>query len=87
MRVVINTNVLLVILPDYSPFAIVYTSFKEKKNKLLLTSEVILECEEQLKLRYGGESVDEELNGIIQTNNTELIITDFLMEFNNCRPG
>ena len=77
MRVVIDTNVLLVILPDYSPFAIVYEAFKAKKLTLLLTSEIILEYEEQLKLRYGGTSVDEELNGIIQNDNIELITPEF----------
>lgn len=77
MRVVIDTNVLLVIVPDYSPFATVYEAFKEKKITILLSSEIMLEYEEQLKLRYGRESVDEELNEIIKTDNTELITTDF----------
>ena len=72
MRVVIDTNVLLVILPDYSPYAAVYETFKEKKITLVLSSDIALEYEEQLKFRYGGVSVDEELNGIIQANNTEL---------------
>lgn len=77
MRVVIDTNVLLVILPDYSPFAIAYDAFKEKRITLLLSSEIILEYEEQLKFRYGVVSIDDELNGIIQANNTELITPDF----------
>jgi len=77
VKVVIDTNVLLVIVPQHSPFVPVYKSFLDGRFRLLITTEILLEYEEQLKSRYSSYSINEELIKIIEKQNTDLVIPDF----------
>ncbi len=44
---------------------------------MAITSEILLEYEEQLKLRYKNYSVDEELEGLVNSRNVFLYSPDF----------
>ena len=77
MLVVIDTNVLIAIVPSKSKYHLVYRMIKENKISLALSSDILLEYEEQLKIRYKDFSVDEELQGIIDGSNVFLYIPDF----------
>jgi len=43
----------------------------------LITTEILLEYEEQLKSRYSSYSINEKLIKIIEKQNTDLVIPDF----------
>jgi len=77
MLVVIDTNVLIAIVPSKSRYHLVYRMIKENKVSLALTSDILLEYEEQLKVRYKDFSVDEELRRMIDGTNVFLYIPDF----------
>jgi putative PIN family toxin of toxin-antitoxin system len=72
MRVVIDTNVWLVIIPDYSKYAVVYDLIKNDKIALILTNDIFLEYEELMNVRYPTTSVDEELQRLFKLPKTEL---------------
>lgn len=77
INVVLDTNVLLVIVPIQSPYANLYNDFKFGKFRISISSEILLEYEEQLKNRYKLNSVDIELNELLENKNTNLVTPDF----------
>jgi putative PIN family toxin of toxin-antitoxin system len=77
MRVVVDTNVWLVIIPAYSKYAFVYKQFISGKIKLLISNEILLEYEELMKQRYPAFSVDAELRELLRLNSVELILPSF----------
>ncbi|WP_153797211.1 putative toxin-antitoxin system toxin component, PIN family [Foetidibacter luteolus] len=77
MLVVIDTNVLIAIVPSKSRYHSVYQAIQQKKILMAITSEILLEYEEQLKLRYKNYSVDEELEGLVNSRNVFLYSPDF----------
>ena len=54
-----------------------YKSFKDGKYSLAISSEILLEYEEQLKRRYNTTSVDSELNELLVSENTIFISPDY----------
>ncbi len=77
MRVVIDTNVLLVIVPSQSKYNLIYQSFKRGDFKILISSDIVLEYEEQLKNRYPTISINEELTNIIYSPYAEQITPNY----------
>ncbi|HYV91373.1 MAG TPA: putative toxin-antitoxin system toxin component, PIN family [Chitinophagales bacterium] len=53
MRVVLDTNALLVSVPTRSDFRLVIDSFADKKYELLVTNEILSEYAEVLELKNG----------------------------------
>ena len=77
MKVVIDTNVLLVIIPSVSKYHFVYQLFQLQQYNIAVSSEILLEYEEQLKFRYKLDSVDEELSELLQKTNVVFFTSDF----------
>jgi putative PIN family toxin of toxin-antitoxin system len=77
MRVVIDTNVLLVIVPSQSKYNSIYQSFKRGDFKILISFDIVLEYEEQLKNRYPTISINEELNNIINSPYAEQVTPNY----------
>lgn len=71
MRIVIDTNVWLVIIPRYSKYAMVYDQLKAGRFQLLLSNDILFEYEEQMKVRYDDIFVDAEIKEILTLNNVE----------------
>jgi putative PIN family toxin of toxin-antitoxin system len=53
MRVVFDTNVLLVALPSHSPFHLLYQAVVDERLTLFVTTETLAEYEEQISRRLG----------------------------------
>lgn len=75
MRVILDTNVWLVIIPEYSRYAAVYNQLKKPDPgfKLILSNDILTEYEEQMKFRYDDIFVDGELEEIISLPNIERV--------------
>ncbi len=86
MRIVIDTNVWLVIIPQYSKYASIYQKLKSGQFTLLLSSDILLEYEELMKQRYPGYSVDEELQELLRLNEIELVKPYFKWNFISADP-
>ena len=71
MRVIIDTNVWLVIIPEYSKYAFIYGLIREYKLAVILSNDILLEYEELMKKRYPDASVDEELEYLLKLPKTE----------------
>lgn len=56
MRIVIDTNCLLVSIPPQSGFYWLYEAFKSKRFEWVISNEIIMEYEEQLTARYSGNT-------------------------------
>ena len=72
MRVIIDTNVLIVILPAHSKYHRISKKLRDGEVGLIVSFDIILEYEELLKIRYSISSIDEELKDIINSPFTEL---------------
>jgi putative PIN family toxin of toxin-antitoxin system len=68
MRIIIDTNVLIAIIPSKSIYHKVYLAIKSKY-EIAITTDILLEYEEQLKFRYKFLSVDEEIKNFLEDNN------------------
>lgn len=75
MRVILDTNVWLVIIPEYSQYVTVYNQLKKPDPgfKLILSNDILMEYEEQMKFRYDDIFVDEELEEMISLPNIERV--------------
>ena len=72
MKVVIDTNVFLVIIPSLSPYHQAYKALKENRYDLMVSNEILLEYEEQLSLRYHISGVSEILENLLENQNIHL---------------
>ena len=75
MRIVLDTNVLLVSLPVQSPFHIIFQAIRNGLIQLFVTNEILAEYEEQLGARYGEEITSFKLIEILRLNNVSLKTT------------
>jgi putative PIN family toxin of toxin-antitoxin system len=64
MRIVLDTNCLLVIVPKQSQFRILFDKILAGKFKLVITTEILLEYEEQLSKFYSSEYAKLIINAI-----------------------
>lgn len=65
MRVVFDTNVLLVSLPSHSPFRALYQAVVDERLTLYVTTEMIAEYEEQISRRLGIARTDVQLRELL----------------------
>ena len=65
MRVVFDTNVLLVALPSHSPFHALYQTVLAGRLTLFVTTETLAEYEEQISRRLGIARTDVQLRELL----------------------
>ena len=65
MRVVFDTNVLLVALPSHSPFHPLYQAVVEGRLTLYVTTETLAEYEEQINRRLGIARADVQMRELL----------------------
>ena len=70
MRIVLDTNCLLVIVPKQSQFRIIFDSIINGKLNLVVTTEMLLEYEEQLSKFYSTEYAKLIISAICNLPNT-----------------
>lgn len=64
MKIVLDTNCLLVIVPKQSKFRSLFDSILSGKLKLIITTEILLEYEEQLSIFYSPQYANLIINAI-----------------------
>lgn len=72
MKVVIDTNVFLVIIPSTSRYHIAYQAIKDNKYDVVISNEILMEYEEQLSFRYAIPDASEILENLLNNQNIEL---------------
>lgn len=77
MKVVIDTNVFLVIIPSLSRYHQAYEALKENRYDLAISNEILLEYEEQLSLRYHIPDASEILENLLENQNIQLINPEY----------
>ena len=73
MKVVIDTNIILVSVSDRSPFHWVYRSLIEKKFNLCVTTDILLEYEEIIEENMGQDVSENILITLLKLSNIEFI--------------
>jgi putative PIN family toxin of toxin-antitoxin system len=73
MRVVFDTNVLLVSLPSHSPFRALYQAVVDERLTLYVTTEMLAEYEEQISRRLGIARTDVQLRELLNLPNVQEI--------------
>lgn len=73
MRIVLDTNVLLVSLSPFSKHAPIFDALLAGRFTLLLSSEVITEYDEVIGRRYDRETVQDVLRLLVSLQNVEFI--------------
>ena len=86
MKVVIDTNVLLVMLPSTSSYHVVYQYLQMGLFEVYVSDAILLEYEEQLKYRYGLDSVNAEMESWLAYPNVHLIDISFHWNFITADP-
>ena len=69
MRIVLDTNVLLVALPIQSPFHQIFKFIRDGRIDLYVTNEILAEYEEKLGERYGAQITDFKIQEITRLKN------------------
>jgi uncharacterized protein len=77
MTVVLDTNVFLVIFPKHSPYYPIYNAILNNKINLAVSTEVLLEYEEQFALRYGNTITTSLIEGLTEKSNIKLYSPSF----------
>ena len=73
MRVVFDTNVLLVSLPSHSLFRALYQAVVDERLTLYITTEILAEYEEQISRRLGIARTDVQLWELLNLPNVQEI--------------
>lgn len=71
MRIVLDTNCLLVIVPKQSQFRALFDYILSGKLEMVITTEILFEYEEQLSLFYSPEYAKLVVNAICNLPNTK----------------
>ena len=69
MRVILDTNVLLMALPSRSPYHLIIQKFNERDYDLILTPEIFLEYEEILNDKANAQVAANILSALIEAPN------------------
>ena len=77
MRLVIDTNVWLVIIPAYSKYAFIYNQIKSGSLTIIISNEILFEYEELMKQRYPSISVNEEIRKLLSLEGIEFVKPEF----------
>ena len=81
MRLVIDTNVWLVIIPAYSKYAFIYNQIKSGSLTIIISNEILFEYEELMKQRYPSISADEEIRELLSLEGIEFVKPEFRWNF------
>jgi putative PIN family toxin of toxin-antitoxin system len=77
MRVVLDTNALLVILPEKSKFHDVFQALRQKRFLICFTTEILFEYEEVFSSRYSSDNLIEIFTELVDTKKSKFITTSF----------
>jgi len=77
MRLVIDTNVWLVIIPAYSKYAFIYNQIKSGSLTIIISNEILFEYEELMKQRYPSISVNVEIRELLSLEGIEFVKPEF----------
>jgi uncharacterized protein len=69
MKIVLDTNVLLVSLPTHSKYHTIFSSLVKKDYDLFVTNEVLAEYEEQIGQRLGIDRTELQLSELLNLSN------------------
>lgn len=69
MKIVLDTNIVLVSIPTVSPYRIIYDSLLEGKYELIISPEIILEYEEIVLLRANRIIADNVIGMLLTLEN------------------
>ena len=70
MKIVLDTNCLVRVLPPNSPYRCLWDAFLRKKFTLCYSTEILQEYEELLARFYFGEIVEYTINMLLKSRNT-----------------
>ncbi len=73
MNIVLDTNVLLVSLPQSSKYHPIFQTLLNKKFDLFLSNEILNEYEEQISFRLGFDRTDLKLRELLNLSNVHCI--------------
>lgn len=77
MKVVIDTNVFLLIIPSLSRYHLAYEALKENRYDLAVSSEILIEYEEQHSFRYNISDTSEILENLLENQNIQLCNAEY----------
>ncbi len=77
LRVLIDTNVFLVIMPRKSDYHRLFRAFLDEVFELALTNEILTEYEEQFIIHWDEEPAEEMLNLLVEAGNTFFSVVHF----------
>lgn len=80
LRLVLDTNVLLVSLAVNSKYHWVYKALIDNKYDLVVSNEILTEYQEQISIRYGLDYTDSSLDFLLQLPNVILTNPSFLWQ-------
>lgn len=73
MNIVLDTNVLLVSLPQFSKYHPIFQALFNKEFDLYLSNEILNEYEEQISIRLGFDRTDLKLRELLNLSNVHCI--------------
>ena len=73
MKIVLDTNVLLVSISRRSRYHPVFQAFENKRFSLFVTTDILLEYEETIGWHMGAETAKNVLEGLLRVSNLALI--------------
>ena len=77
MKIVLDTNVLMVSLPSQSKYRKIFDALLAAKFIIFISTEIIMEYEEQLSKWFGIDKTEIHLTEIMQLQNIELITPSY----------
>lgn len=77
MKVVLDTNVLLVSISRRSRYHPIFEAFENKRYQLLVTTDILLEYEETISFHMGAETAVNALSGFHHVSNVNFITRYF----------
>jgi putative PIN family toxin of toxin-antitoxin system len=73
VKLVLDTNVLLVSLPEFSPWHWIIKAMLDSQFRLLLTNDIVMEYDEKLLERYSAAYTKDLLDLFLKLDNVQLI--------------
>ncbi|CAD5258991.1 MULTISPECIES: putative toxin-antitoxin system toxin component, PIN family [unclassified Imperialibacter] len=86
LKIVLDTNILLIAVSDRSPYHWVYEAFLKEKFQLLVTTEILSEYQEIITEHMGSSVADNVLLSIENSVNTSFITRYFKWNLINADP-
>lgn len=69
MKIVLDTNIVLISMPTVSPYRLIYDSLLERKYELIISQEILLEYEEIVLLRANRIIADNVIGMLLTLEN------------------